>query len=153
MQHHNGTQSRLGQIKTQAIDEAKWTAPWVFLSGLFMSMPFGGCNWWVEMDCLKQRATPWALLVGLDAPRQRLPIIDKVPCLGLVPYAGSDSRPWYLSSSSALSLSHCSRTLYLISHVRGICRWGHFNPAAQDIRKSQFVFPLIILLQIYVCLL
>lgn len=66
----------------------------------------------------------WAPLVGLDAPRQRLPIIDKVPCLCLVPYACSDSRPWYLSSSSALSLSHCSRTLYLISHVGGICRWG-----------------------------
>lgn len=36
----------------------KWTVPWVFLSGLFMSMPFGGYNWWLEMDCLKQRATP-----------------------------------------------------------------------------------------------
>lgn len=87
-------------------------------------MPFGGYNWRLEMVCLKQCATLWALLLGLDAPRQRLPIIDKVPHLGLVPYAGSDSRPWYLSSPSALSLSHCSRTLYLISHVGGICRWG-----------------------------
>lgn len=90
--------------------------PWQFL----LEDIIGGWKWtvWSSVPPL------WASLVGLDAPRQRLPIIDKVPCLGLVPYARSDSRPWYLSSSSALSLSHCSRTLYLISHVGGICRWG-----------------------------
>lgn len=150
MQHHNGTQSRPSQIKTQAMDELH---PGYFCQDLtwvcHLEDIIDGWKWtvWIRMPPL------WALLVGLDAPRQRLPIIDKVPRLGLVPYAGSDSRPWYLSSSSALSLSHCSRTLYLICHVRGICRWGHFNPAARDIGKSQFAFPLIILLQIYVCLL